>query len=186
MKNIFFPQRFPYPVHHSGRQLLFSIFWNGLQIIGLVADMTSERPDAHSFKPIVGLAEFNHLKRTTFAILCAGMLACLACLLCCFAQGRPRAATTVQALPYLKDSSSDDDDDIQTKNVIDTPYMSITVSPSTLLETLCPRCFFPPPLPFHEAGSSVSTLSSLVLIITRLAPTTPSTTPILTLSPKRA
>ena len=65
-----------------------------------------------AFKPVVGHVEFDRAKRTAFAILCAGTLACLACLLLCFARARPRAAPAarVRIPPFVKDSSSDEDD----------------------------------------------------------------------------
>ena len=66
-----------------------------------------------TFKPVVGHVEFDRAKRTAFAILCAGTLAYLACLLLCFARAArtvPRAAARVRIPPFVKDSSSDEDD----------------------------------------------------------------------------
>ena len=66
--------------------------------------------EAFAFKPVVGRDEFDRARRTAFAILCAGTLACLACLLLCFARARPRTAAPMRSPPLVKDSSSDDED----------------------------------------------------------------------------
>ena len=65
-----------------------------------------------AFKPVVGHVEFDRAKCTAIAILCAGNLACLACLLLCFASARPRAAAQVRIPPFVKDSASSDEDGV--------------------------------------------------------------------------